>query len=113
MDPKSEIWAMAHYIENKKTYMCKYAKGAVTTYQPISLSVSSLHPYQAMVTYRDMKAAGDWFGFAKMQIAMANSFFSWINTPSKSNGIPHFKSQKLITTLHEKDDLDEVNCLLD
>jgi hypothetical protein len=58
-----------------KTDMCQYAKGVVTTYQPISFSVMSLHPYQAMVTYHDMKAANYLFGFAKMQIAIANSFY--------------------------------------
>jgi hypothetical protein len=57
VDPKSESWAMAYYTKKIKTDMCQYAKGVVTT---------SLHPYQAMVTYRDMKAASDWFGFAKM-----------------------------------------------
>jgi len=55
--------------------MYQYAKGGVTTYQPISFSVMSLHPYQAMVTCQDMKAASDWFGFAKMQIAISNSFY--------------------------------------
>jgi hypothetical protein len=75
VDPKSETWAMVHYIKKIKTDMCQYAKGVVTTYQPISFSVTSLHPYQAMVTYQDMKAARDWFGFAKMQIAIVNSFY--------------------------------------
>ena len=75
MDPKSETWAMSHYIKKNKTGMCQYAKGVVTTYRPISFSVTSLHPYQAMVTYQDMKAASDYFGFAKMQIAIANSFY--------------------------------------
>jgi len=66
---------MAHYIKKIKTDMCPYAKGVVTTYQSISFSVTSLHPYQAMVTYKEMKAASDWFGFAKMQIAITNSFY--------------------------------------
>ena len=65
----------ALYRKKIKTDMCQYAKGVVTTYQPISFSVTSLHPYQAMVTYRDIKAASDWFGFTKMQIALANSFY--------------------------------------
>jgi hypothetical protein len=64
---------MAHDIKKYKTDMCQYAKGVVTTYQPTSFSVMSLHPYQAMVTYQDMKAASDWFGFAEMQIAIGNS----------------------------------------
>jgi hypothetical protein len=67
---------MSHYIKKYKTDMCQYAKGVLTTYQPISFSVTSIHPYQSMVTYRDMKAASDWFGFAKMQIAIANSFYN-------------------------------------
>ncbi len=58
--------------------MCQYAKGVVTTYQPISFSVTSLHPYQAMVIYQDMKAASDWFRH--------QFFLSWINTSSKGNG---------------------------
>ena len=61
--------------QNNKTDKCQYAKGVVPTYQPISFSVTSLHPYQAMVTYQDMKAASDWFRVAKMQIAIANSFY--------------------------------------
>jgi hypothetical protein len=66
---------MAHYIKKIKTNMCQYAKEVVTTYQPLSFSVARLHPHQATVTYQDMKAASDWFGFTKMQIAIANSFY--------------------------------------
>ena len=75
MDSQSEAWGMAHFTKKIKTDMCQYAKGVLLTYQPISFSVKSLHPYQAMVTYQDLKASRDWFGFAKMQIAIANSFY--------------------------------------
>ena len=69
--------------------MCQYAKGVVTTYQPISFSVTSLHPYHAMVTYRDMKTASDSFDFAKIQIAIANSFYH--------GSILHQRAMKIMT----------------
>ena len=91
-----------------KTNMCQYAKGVLTTYQPISFSVTSLHPYQAMVTYRDMKAASDWFGFAKMQIALANSFYH--------GSIHHQRAMEIMTNssfqkpiIHKKVGLKKIN----
>ena len=54
--------------------MSQYAKGVLTTYQPVSFTVPSLHPYQALVTSYNMKVK-DWFGFVKTQIALANSFY--------------------------------------
>ena len=75
--PKHGQW---HSISKKiKTDMCQYAKVVVTTYQPISFSVTSLPHYQAMVTYQDMKAASDLFGFAKMQIALPNFYHGSIH----------------------------------
>ena len=65
-----------HTISKKlKTEMCQYTKGVLTSYDPISFSVKSLHPYQATVMLRNMKTANDWFGTAKMQIALGNSFY--------------------------------------
>ena len=99
---------MAHYIKKIKTDMCQYAKGVVTTYQPISFSVTSLHPYQAMVTYRDKKATSDWFGFAKMQIALANSFYH--------GSIHHQRAMEIMTNssfqkpiIHKKVGLKKIN----
>ena len=64
-----------HAVSKKlNTSMCQYAKGNVTSYQPLSFSVKSLHPYQATVMSKNTKASNDWFGFAKGQIALANSF---------------------------------------
>ena len=57
-----------------KTFMCQYAQVNVTTYQPLSFSVKSLHPYQATVMSQNMKESNNWFGFVKMQIALTNSF---------------------------------------
>ena len=83
--------------------MCQYAKGVVTTYQPISFSVTSLHPYQAMVTYQDMKAASDWFGFAKMQIALANSFYHGsIHHQRAMEIMTNSSFQKPIIYIHQK-----------
>ena len=58
-----------------KSDMCQYAKGNLTAYQPISFSVQSLHPYQATVLYQNRKTSNEWFGFAKMQVVLANSFY--------------------------------------
>ena len=88
--------------------MYQYAKGGVTTYQPISFSVMSLHPYQAMVSYQDMKAASDWFGFAKMQIALTNSFYH--------GSIHHQRAMEIMTnssfqkpTIHKKSRSEKIN----
>ena len=102
-------------LKKVKTNMCQYAKGGVTTYQPISFSVTSLHPYQVMVTYRDMKAGSDWFGFAKMQIALANSFYH--------GSIHHQRAMEIMTNssfqkpiIHkrvgQKNKFEQVKCLL-
>ena len=114
MDSQSEAWGMAHFTKKIKNDMCQYAKGVLTTYQTISFSVTSLHPYQAMVTYQALKASHDWFGFAKMQIAIANSFYH--------GSIHHQRAMEKLTissfqkpVIHNKNGLKKINklnCLL-
>jgi len=75
-----EIQRMQHGLWKKiskrmKDKLSDYAKGLLTKYQPISFSVKSLHPYQATVMLQNMKTANDWFGFAKTQIVLSNSFY--------------------------------------
>ena len=58
-----------------KNALSQYSKGVLTKYQPISFSVKSLDPYQATVMLQDLKTANEWFGFAKTQIVLSNSFY--------------------------------------
>ena len=75
-----EIQRMQHGVwhqisKRMKDKLSHYTKGVLTKYQPISFSVKSLYPYQARVMLQNMKTANDWFGFAKTQIVLSNSFY--------------------------------------
>ena len=115
MDSQSEAWGMAHYPKKIKTDMCQYAKGVLLTYQPISFSVKSLHLYRATVTYQDLKASRDWFGFAKMQIAIANSFYHGSIHHQRAIEImmnSSFQKPLFMKKRSEIKELDELKCLL-
>ena len=77
---QKEIQKMKHgewrtMSKKLKNALSQYSKGVLTKYQPISFSVKSLHPYQATVMLQDLKTANEWFGFAKTQIVLSNSFY--------------------------------------
>jgi hypothetical protein len=77
---QNEINKMKHggwrsLSKNLKTTMCQYSKGSVTCYQPISFDVKSLHLYQASAKSYSMRSSEDWLGFARMQVAIGNSFY--------------------------------------
>ncbi len=84
-----------------KNGLSQYSKGVLTKYQPISFSVKSLHPYQATVMSKNMKAFNDWFGFVKLQITLA--FYNGsIHRQPRMENMTNSSFQKLIIHIHQK-----------